>query len=1240
MKRSWTPEQLSAIETTNKTLLVSAAAGSGKTATLTERIIRTLLDEKKGAEVSSMLIVTYTRAAASELRERISSALDAACEQNPDNTRLRRQQLCLPSAKICTIDSYCSELVRQNAHKLGIKGDFRVCEENERALLCREVMESLIEQCYAESDFISLSSEEFCEFADTVVSAKQGEELASSLLGIYGKLTSLRERTDRLGDLARELSHSCDFLSTRMGRFIREDIRECLEHYKRVYERYIAEISSSGEEKIIKSHLPAFEEELSYIASALSLLDASNYATLREKIQMGAKSKLGSVRGVELDADTRLRWARDEFFKRVDDYKKKYFSYNEDELDLIRRKAYSFTSVMHRLLSEFDSRFREEKRRRGVCDFGDLEHYALELLYDGDELSDLAKSLRESFEYVYIDEYQDVNSVQHAIFSAISREDNCFMVGDIKQSIYSFRHAEPDIFAEMKKSFPKLTPEQSSPRASIFMSNNFRCDNAVVELVNAIFNRVFDIVGESIGYESDDALRFSKQCAEGYAGVLPELILIEKPEKSASTEAEGEGEELEDAVSESEYVARRIKALLDGGTLADGSPIKPSDIAILLRAAKSKAQIFASSLEKYGIPCDASEQGSFFESPEVLLVLCILNAIDNPQKDIYLAGALHSPIYNFTLDELIEIRRFVREKTSLFDALCIYCEENPDFDRGRAFLDELAKFRLKARGCPVDKLIEYIYNETGLLSLYGESSEAGHARLLSLYNHARTFEASSFRGLYNFVQYVNEIIRHERTFDEPKRSTGNGVQIMTVHHSKGLEFPVCFVCDCSYDLTPRDLKNDMIFDAKMGVSVRYLYDDGLKADNPIRFAMSRNVYKNAILEELRVLYVALTRARERLFITGNLRKKTLDFIEECGECSRFMSGYAITNMKSYSKIVLSSLLAKNEDKARILFVDEDGNERTLREVLECASAEQAPGDTQPEAENTDTPEEIIPVDESDGQGEVSPDTIEGVEEKAEESADVREFVERIKERFDYAYPHSHMTTVPVKLSVSRLYPDVLDEGQDVALELAPAEEREVSEKAIEPRFISHADTDDASKRGIATHLFMQFADFEAVKKNGALAELSSLVARGFITEHDARIVYQDELRLFEGSEFLLELLSAKQLRRELRFNSLLDASDFTLDEELKCALVGEKLLVQGVIDCVIEKEDGEYIIVDYKTDRLSDYERAHPEKAREKLLSRHRRQLEYYSLACEQIYGKKPKGVLIYSLPLGDVVAL
>ena len=1249
MSNKWTDEQLSAINTRNKSLLVSAAAGSGKTATLTERIISSLLDPDNSADISKMLVVTFTRAAAAELRERISLALSDACEKNPDNATLRRQLLYLPSAKISTIDSFCADIVRQNATSVDIRPDFRVCDQNERALLCRDIMENLVEECYGAGDGSVVSVSEFCHFADSIASAKQGEGLSDALLLIYEKTTSHPKRTDALLELRDNFLPFRDFLSTRCGALIKGELALAFEHYEKIYTSYIEEISQSGSEKIIQKHLPSYEGDLRFIATMRSCLEKEDYTAVRSRMKAFEKISLGTVRGEHLEADTQMRRLREEFWKYLSSVLEKYFSYSESELQMLQDKAYSFCSVMHKVLCEFEGRFLREKRRRGICDYGDLEHYALQILYDGEDCSEVAKSLQSTFDYVYIDEYQDVNAVQHAIFSAVSREDNCFMVGDIKQSIYSFRHAEPDIFAEMKKSLPKLTDAAQALGAGIFMSKNFRCDETVVNFVNAVFNRVFAVAGESIGYESGDALQFAKRCPDAYTGALPEIYLIAK-ESSKDNEDEDEDDgdigtaEDEQAISEAEFVAKKIKELLDTATLANGKKVKPSDVAILLRAAKSKASVYAEALKKNGIPCDNNEQQSFFESPEILLMLCILNTIDNPQKDVYLAGALHSPVYSFSLDELIEIRLFAGARLSLFDALCVYCEQNPDFEKGKSFLFELERFRLKSRGCPVDRLIEYIYNETGILSLYGKNSEMGHSRLLCLYNHARTFEASSFRGLYNFVQYVNEIIERKGTFAEPDKRSGDGVQIMTIHHSKGLEFPVCFVCDCSYNLTPQDLKQDMIFDKELGVSLKYLCDGDVKAENPIRYAMSRNVYKNAMLEELRVLYVALTRARERLFITGKATKKTRDFVEECMTNSRFLSMHSVLGMHSNMKVVLSSVLGECEACAKIFCVDEKGNEIPLTEYLSVQ------GD---EGENEEAKEakEAQPSHECDTASECDTDT-QAPQEKEKSPQD--DFASEIKKRFEYEYPYEKLSSIPAKLSVSRLYPDVLDDIYDNSLSLSDAQEGEKGApsdtqdetaehtRVIEPRFISLSDTDesDASKRGIATHLFMQFADFASVKKNGARAELASLVERGFISQKDADIVYADELELFEGSLLLSELLSARQVRRELRFNILLDASDFSKNEELSHALDGEKLLVQGVIDCIIENEDGSYYVVDYKTDRLSDYEKSHKNAARATLAQRHSRQLEYYKQACERIYGKEPKKVMIYSLPLGDTVEI
>ena len=443
------------------------------------------------------------------------------------------------------------------------------------------------------------------------------------------------------------------------------------------------------------------------------------------------------------------------------------------------------------------------------------------------------------------------------------------MVGDIKQSIYSFRRADPDIFASLKASFPKLGSGEGKA-ATIFMSDNFRCDKPIIDFINAIFDVIFGVAGDSIGYETADRLNFKKQCAEEYTGVIPQFIMLDKPpsKKRGASDPDEEDEEIEGVISECEYVAKKIKALLADGRLSNGKRIRPSDIAILLRSAKSKAAKYAEALRACGIECSNNESESFFSNPEILLVLCLLNTIDNPQRDIYLAGALHSPIYNFSLDDLIKIRLSVKGKRSLYDALVEYCEANPDFERGAFFLSELERYREKARGCPVDKLIRYLYNETGLLSMYGRASETGHTRLIYLYNHARSFEASSFKGLYNFVQYINEIIEKKRAFAEPSAETGTGVSIMTVHHSKGLEFPVCFVCDCGASISSKDTQTDLLFDAAMGVCPTFLEDGGVKVNNPVRFAMARHINDNAVREELRVLYVALTRAREQLYVVG------------------------------------------------------------------------------------------------------------------------------------------------------------------------------------------------------------------------------------------------------------------------------------------------------------------------------------------------------------------------------------
>ncbi len=1232
MPREWTPQQLSAMNTRDKTLLVSAAAGSGKTATLTERIIRSLLDEDNPADISRMIIVTFTRAAAAELRERISAAISQAVSENPRNRRLASQLLLLPSAKICTIDSFCSDILREHATRLGLSPAFRVCDENERALLMSDIMETLIEECYGICDNGLFSSTEFCRFADSIVSAKKGEGLSEALLGIYEKISSFTEKTLTLAKMRDNFLPFEDFFKTKAGEYIKSYAERGFAHYESLYSRYIDELCATGEQIFTERHLPAYDNDLRFARHMIETLKRGDYTKCKEELSKYSKVDFGSIKGVTDPTDERLKTIRSDFRDFREYVDGSFFSYTEGELVRLFTRVYEFNDIAYRFLYEYDLRFCREKKRRGICDYGDLEHYALALLYNGDGISDVAERIRDSYDYIYIDEYQDINPVQHAIFSAITRQNNCFMVGDIKQSIYSFRRADPDIFAAMKSSFPKLGSDGEGENASIFMSDNFRCDEPIIDFINAIFDVIFGVAGDSIGYERADRLNFKKQCRDGYAGVIPQFILLDKPpsKKRGAPDPDDEDEETAGVISEYEYVAKKIKALLSGGRLANGKRIKPSDIAILLRSAKTKAPRYAEALRACGIDCNNNESESFFSNPEILLVLCLLNTIDNPQKDIYLAGTLHSPIYNFSLDDLLKIRLSVKGKKSLYDALVEYCEANPDFERGAYFLSELARYREKARACPVDKLIRYLYNETGLLSMYGRASEAGHARLIYLYNHARGFEASSFKGLYNFVQYINEIIEKKRTFAEPSAESGAGVSIMTIHHSKGLEFPVCFVCDCGANMSSKDTQTDLLFDATMGVCPTFLEEDGVKVDNPVRFAMARRINDNSVREELRVLYVALTRAREQLYVVGRPRKMTEKLLEECEIGSATLSEFSVLHMNSYEKLILTSLLSgEGKEKAKMLFVDLQGNEMPLANARDMGIGAQ---------KSPDTPERDAPSEDTEA--------IEAPEEKEPTliptpDPETEKFKQMIRERIEYSYPYAHLTKIPAKLSVSRLYPDILDTlDESAALDDGQGGIKPTRLVRAIPRFVLNETEADSAQRGTATHLFMQFADFATVKKNGAKAELERLVREGFITETDADITYENELLLFERSEFLSELLAADNLRREFRFNTLLSASDFTQSEGLKIELEGERLLVQGVIDCIVEHKDGSYSIVDYKTDRLTDAELADKSLAAKKLSLRHREQLRYYSYACEQIYGKKPKEALIYSLPLGDTVTV
>ena len=1187
MATRWTDEQLSAINTRDKTLLVSAAAGSGKTATLTERIIRSLTDPVSPMDIDSVLVVTFTNAAAGELRAKISKALTKAVEANPNDAHLKRQLYLLPAAKIRTIDSFCNEILRANCDRVGVSPGYRIADTAECELLAISIIEGLIQAAYnGELNSVATPSE-FEELADCLTDSGRTEELSEVFRFIHLRCDSAEEGIHLLKRLAENYNSTDDAVeNTLYGGYLMERYREMVEHYIACYERYIREFSVGPSEEL--QYLPLAQSDLDLL---VRLKRADNYDKAREIILSYELERKPVARKGKTDRMERFSALRDMMKDDLADMQG-YFLYTTEQWHSLYSSLYRLFQILYRFEVEFDRLFAEEKRRRGALSYADIERYTYNCLVKDGEPTDIARSVAAQFDAIYIDEYQDVNSLQNRIFEVISRPNNRFMVGDIKQSIYGFRSACPEIFASMKNAFPPLE-NATGDTASIFMSRNFRCDRGVVDFVNNIFDRAFGFVAESIGYVESDKLKYSKiqECGEPEYR-YPVICMTDKG-----------GDE--DATSP-EVVAAKISELLRDGRLNDGSPIRPSDIAIILRNASGRDGKYAEALERAGIPSCISGAKDFFLSPEVLLALCLLNTIDNPRRDIYLAGLLCSPLFDFTADELYLIKQ--HKKDCLYESLVAYTEENPEFSKGVSFIKTLDYYRAIAEGIGVDALIHKLYRETGLMALASRSG--GKENLTLLYDYARSYEVGSFKGLYNFISFINSIIDKKTTFDDARARTGiDAVKIVTAHASKGLEYPVVFLVEADGRISNKDKDKRLIISEDFGISFRLRTPSGIAiVNNPVQDIINHRIARKLYEEELRILYVALTRARERLFVVGRCPTvKRDEYMLELEAIRENLSEYSFRNLSSYLEIILAC----------------EGSTALSAEVFSGVLSEG---------------------------GEVA-------EEKPSEIKDAMPVADSglrdmLIERFGYEYPSPYLTVLPEKMSVSAMSPTVLDgselDGVSLDVEMSVIERvnlendgKEQGEKRKRlPSFATGGDEDESAKRGIATHLFMQFCDLENLNKNGAKAELDRLKGAGFISDDDARRVRIYEIELFRKSRLLSDMLSAKKIHRELRFNVYLPASAFTADEKKRIAYRGKDILVQGVIDCIIERDDGSIILCDYKTDRLTKAELADRSLAEKKLRDKHTMQLGLYSLAVEKIFSKAPSRIEIYSLPLGDTVSV
>ena len=1155
MKFSPTRAQELAIGFEGADLIISAGAGSGKTATLTKRITKRVTEN--GDDIARKLVVTFTKDAAGELRSRISSSFTDILKNDASNKHICEQLVRLSSADICTIDSFCLKLVRANFELLGLDGSFKIADEGESEVLCREAISAVLDRFYEEKG----DDVDFLRVCDCFSSFSGEEKLKDELLSLYKRLITTKNGIETL---TLSPDYDGDFMKTPYGRVVREELSLFLSHYIAFFESALDDIK--GFEDAEKAFLVPFSADLDFAKRLRGVCENGTYSDICALISTYSPERLGpTTRVASVDGEL-FKSIRGDFKDKLRaDLAKTLFASTPEALSSSFEKNKSVLLALYDILSELDKEYASLKRGAGLCDFNDITRYALALLCPNGEPTSLAREIAESYDEIYVDEYQDTNYLQDRIFYSISKN-NRFLVGDIKQSIYRFRSAEPEIFSSYLRSFESIDTAQKGTPCKLHMSDNFRCDKGVIEFSNALSTLMFGKT-RAIPYSSEDELIFAKRGAD-YESDKAEIYIIDK-----SRGDEDDDENL--LLREAQFVAQKIKEYLDSGYLANGRKIEPRDIAILLRGFKKPVKMYVDALEARGIPTEYRGDEHFFEKSEILLTLCVLNAIDNPLRDSYLAGAMRSSVFGFSLEELIKIRKHSPDAPSLLDAVKRYEGEAELSIKASDFLARLSDFRREAKKKNACEMIALVFSLTPIMSMADDEERES---LLRLYEMARTYESGAYRGLYAFLRYV-EGIKEGSGKEELGSGEENSVKLMSIHASKGLEFEVCFVCACGSQLNSADTRDPILYHRDLGVSAYVSRDRGIaKFNTLLRRASGLAIRRSSVEEEMRMLYVAMTRARSRLIFTAGVPEPDR-FIAKCDKMRRYVSEYSLYHPKNYIEWALIAGL-ENPDKV----------------IIKTVSAEEI---------------EAISADSSQIERTLDRDKIEQIKDK-------------IKDRLSFEYPYSHLNKLPSKMSVSSLYPKVLDEEEN-------AEATPKYSLDDEPEFIRGSElAPTGADKGTATHIFMQFCSFENLLENGAKAELDRLIAQGFISPLTGELVNINHLEKFRKSALLGELLSAKDIKREFRFNILLDASEFTDD----IALASEKILVQGVIDCIYENDKGEIVLVDYKTDFVTE------ENYETVLAQRHSLQLSYYKRAVELMLERPLSKTLIYSVPLAKTVEI
>ena len=1205
----WTNEQLQAINEKGNNILVAAAAGSGKTAVLVERIINKVINEK--IDIDKILVVTFTNAAASEMRERILEAIYKKLEENPLNYHLQRQIILLNKASISTIHSFCLDIIRNNFYEVDASANFRIADTAENDLLKYDVLDDLFEEKYNNND------KDFLNLIEVYTDYRSDDKLKELILNIYKFIQSspfpekwIEEKVNQF-----KSDENKDFSETIWGQVILSTLKDKIEEAVIKLRKISSETSKFIELSKFTAVLNEDIINLEFIMSNMNLWNSTFNSINSFKWKNWPVDKK-----VTLELKDKAKEVRDKVKKELKSEFDKYMIYNSEEALKYINNMYYILNSLKELVKEFSKKFSERKKEKNIIDFNDIEHLALKILLkeeNGEYVeSDVAKKYKEKFEEIAIDEYQDSNLVQEYILNSISKNNNIFMVGDVKQSIYKFRQARPELFLDKYEKYSLKAEQKENENLKIQLFKNFRSRKNILDITNLVFKNIMSKKIGDIEYNENEYLNYGANYPEPeennfkYAGKaeLHIIDLKENDEISAykdeiEVEEDDEQERVEDDVIEAKFVAKKIQEIMNSGyKVYDRKEgyrnIKYKDIVILLRATSTLAPIFEKELADLDLPVFSDSSAEYLNSVEIQTIMSILKIIDNPLQDIPLVTVLRSTIGKFTDNDLIEIR-LVDRNCDFYEALLkarISAEGNLK-NKIEDILSKLEKWREEQEYKTLDELIWQIYIDTGYYNYVGllPNGALRQANLKILFEKAKQYESASFKGLFNFINFIDKLKGNNGDMASAKLIGENEdvIRIMSIHKSKGLEFPIVFLCAAQKSFNMKDLNENILLHQDMGFGPTFIdIENKIKFNTLAKEAIKIKSKEEIISEEERILYVALTRAKEKLIITGRRKDLSKDLAKKQEELELYtqdkerIDNKLVKKAKSYLDwIMLVYLFNKN----------------SIKDIMELY-----------EHNKNDLIKEIINKEETAD----NINLINVIEEEAEKLKNEEE-IENISKELNWKYKYQDETTIPTKTSVTKIkelknenvidIEDILNDNKEIKLE-------------AEANFIKQEEKISSSKKGSLVHLCLQRIDERQDYNIEDLKKLvQGLVFNEIITEKEAESIDVNILYKYVKSELFEELRQAKKIYKEQPFYINVPVKELYKD-------VGdtqEKILVQGIIDLFFINNKDELVLIDYKTDYV--------EKGKESVIKeRYKVQLELYKNALEKSFNKKVSRAQIY----------